>query len=573
MSETRPTVMGTRGAITTSNYMATSTGFEILLAGGNAIDASIAAGLALHVVEPHMNGIGGETPILLYSARKRRIFAISGQGPAPKAATLEFFKGNGIRLIPGDGLLPATVPASFDAWITCLRFFGTMTLGEVIAPAIRLAEEGFPVYAALHQNVTRHAKRFLSEWPTTARIYLPRGRATRIGEVLRQKELAKTLRNLAEAERRAGKDREKGLEAARRYFYEGPIARKIAQFAAKRSFKDATGRSHNGLITLEDLADYKTRLEKTVSIVYKGLTVHKCGPWSQGPVLLQQLRLLEDYDLRRLRHNSADYIHLITEASKLAFADREAFYGDPLYTDVPLTRLLSRDYSRKRKELIDMRKASLTLRPGSGSHIPVAEGTAFYAGDTTHLDAVDSDGNMVSATPSGGWIWGSPVIEGLGFPLGTRGQMFSLDAAHPNCIGPGKRPRTTLTPSVITSKRRPVLAFGTPGGDQQDQWALQFFLNFVEFGMGLQGAIDAPSFHNQHFPSSFYPRKAELGSLYLEGRIPTGIVNELRSRGHNVIVQGDWVNGRMTAVHYDWENHVVSAAASSRYQTAYALAH
>jgi len=573
LSETRPTVMGTRGAITTSNYMATSAGFEILLAGGNAIDASIAAGLALHVVEPHMNGIGGETPILLYSARKRRIFAISGQGPAPKAATLEFFQGNGIRLIPGDGLLPATVPASFDAWITCLRFFGTMTLREVIAPAIRLAEEGFPVYAALHEIVTRHAKRFLSEWPTTARIYLPRGRIPRIGEVLRQNELAKTLRSLAEAERRAGKNREKGLEAARHYFYEGPIAREIAQFAAKRSFKDATGKYHNGLITAEDLADYKTRIEKTVNIDYKGVTVHKCGPWSQGPVLLQQLRLLEDYDLRRLRHNSADYIHLITEASKLAFADREAFYGDPLYTDVPLTRLLSRDYSRKRKELIDMRKASLTLRTGSGSHIPVSEGTRLYTGDTTHLDAVDSDGNMVSATPSGGWITSSPVIEGLGFPLGTRGQMFSLDAAHPNCLAPGKRPRTTLTPSLISSKRRPVLAFGTPGGDQQDQWALQFFLNFVEFGMGLQGAIDAPSFHNQHFPSSFYPRKAELGSLYLEGRIPTGIVNELRSRGHNVIVQGDWVNGRMTAVHYDWENHVVSAAASSRYQTAYALAH
>jgi gamma-glutamyltranspeptidase/glutathione hydrolase len=553
--------------------MATSAGFEILLAGGNAIDASIAAGLALHVVEPHMNGIGGETPILLYSARKRKIFAISGQGPAPKAATLEFFEGNGIRLIPGDGLLPATVPASFDAWITCLRFFGTMTLREVIAPAIRLAGEGFPVYAELHENVTRHAKRFLSEWPTTARIYLPRGRIPRVGEVLRQNELAKTLRNLAEAERRAGKDREKGLEAARRYFYEGPIAREIAQFAAKRSFKDATGKYHNGLITAEDLADYKTRIERTVNIDYKGVTVHKCGPWSQGPVLLQQLRLLEDYDLRRLRHNSADYIHLITEASKLAFADREAFYGDPLYTDVPLRRLLSRDYCRKRKELIDMRKASLTLRTGSASDIPVSEGTRLYAGDTTHLDAVDSDGNMVSATPSGGWITSSPVIEGLGFPLGTRGQMFSLDAAHPNCLAPGKRPRTTLTPSLISSKRRPVLAFGTPGGDQQDQWALQFFLNFMEFGMDLQAAIDAPSFHNQHFPNSLYPKKVELGSLYVEGRIPRGIVNELRSRGHNVMVQGDWVNGRMTAAHYDWENNVVSAAASSRYQIAYALAH
>lgn len=572
MWETRPIVRGTHGAIATSNYMATSAGFQILLAGGNAIDASVAAGLALHVVEPHMNGIGGEAPILLYSARKRAFFAISGQGPAPKAAALEFFQENGISLIPGDGLLPATVPASFDAWVTCLKLFGTMTLREVIAPAIRLAKEGFPVYPALHHNITRHANRFLKEWPTNAEIYLPRGRVPGIGEVLKQSQLAKTLRSLANAERIAGKDREKGLEAARRHFYEGPIARKVAQFVRKHEFKDETGKPHNGLITAEDFAEYKTRLEKTVHIDYEGVTVHKCGPWSQGPVLLEQLRLLEDYNLKEIGHNSADYIHLITEVSKLAFADREAFYGDPLYTDVPLGKLLSREYARKRRELIDMRQASLTLRPGNGTHIPTGKGGGSYAGDTTHLDAVDSDGNMVSATPSGGWIWSSPVIEGLGFPLGTRGQMFSLDPAHPNCISPGKRPRTTLTPSLVSSKRGPVLAFGTPGGDQQDQWSLQFFLNFMEFGMNLQEAIDAPSFYNNHFPSSFYPRRAEPGSLYLEGRIPAVVANELRSRGHKVIIEGDWVNGRMTAAHYDWKNHVVSAAASSRYQTAYALA-
>jgi gamma-glutamyltranspeptidase/glutathione hydrolase len=572
MSGVRPIVRGTRGAIATSNYLATSAGFEILIAGGSAVDASVAAGLALHVVEPHMNGIGGETPILLYSARDRRYSAVSGQGTAPRAASLEFFRRNKIDPIPGDGLLPATIPASFDAWVTCLKRFGTMTLSEVIAPAIRLASEGFPVYPALQRSIAEHAKRFHNEWPTSAKIYLPRGRVPRIGEILKQAQLAKTLRKLARAEREAGNDREKGLEAARHYFYAGPVARKVAQFVRENAFKDATGEFHNGLITAQDLAEYETKLERTVHIDYKGMTVHKCGPWSQGPVLLEQLRLLESYNLKKIGHNSADYVHLVTEASKLAFADREAFYGDPLYADVPLGRLLSREYARKRRELIDMKEASLTLRPGNGQSPATRRPTGSHSGDTTHLDAVDSDGNMVSATPSGGWIWGSPVIETLGFPLGTRGEMFSLDSTHPNCIAAGKRPRTTLTPSLVSSRGRPLLAFGTPGGDQQDQWALQFFLNFVEFGMNLQGALDAPSFYTRHFPSSFYPRAAEPGSLYLEGRICVGVVNELRKRGHRVVVEGDWVNGRMTAAHYDWKNHVMSAAATSRYQTPCALA-
>jgi gamma-glutamyltranspeptidase/glutathione hydrolase len=569
---TRGIVRGTRGAITTSNYMATSAGFEILIAGGNAVDASVAAGLALHVVEPHMSGIGGETPILLYSAREHGYFAVSGQGPAPRAASLEFFERNKIDLIPGDGLLPATIPASFDAWVTCLKRFGTMTLSEVVAPAVRLAEEGFSVYPALQRNIALHAKRFQNEWPTSAKIFLQRGRVPRIGEILKQVQLAKTLRNLANAEREAGNDREKGLDAARHYFYAGPIARKVAHFVREHAFKDATGKFHNGLITANDFAEYKTRLEKSVHIDYNGVTVHKCGPWSQGPVLLEQLRLLENYNLKEIGRNSANYIHLVTEASKLAFADREAFYGDPLYADVPLRKLLSREYARKRRKLIDMKKASLTLRPGNGHGLSANRRRRSYSGDTTHLDTVDSDGNMVSATPSGGWIWGSPVIERLGFPLGTRGQMFSLDPTHPNCIAPGKRPRTTLTPSLVSSKGRPVLAFGTPGGDQQDQWALQFFLNFMEFGMSLQEALDAPSFYTQHFPSSFYPRTAEPGSLYVEGRIRPGVVNELRKRGHKVIVEGDWVNGRMTAAHYDWKNRVISAAATSRYETPCALA-
>jgi len=565
-------IMGTQRCVASSNYLATTAGFEIFMAGGNAVDAAVATGLALHVVEPHMNGIGGETPVIVYSARHKKVFAISGQGTAPKAATIDYFRKGRIDRIPGDGFLPATVPASFDTWVTCLSQFGTMTLRQVMQPALRLAEEGFPVYSMLQQYISQYSDRFLSEWPTTAKIFLPEGRVPRLAEILRQRDLARTLKSLVQTER-LYRDRKSGLRAARDFFYAGPIARKIVEFVSIRPSRHATGRAHKGLVSLQDFSDYDTRIEETVHVNYKGLTVHKCGPWSQGPVLLQQLRLLEEYDLRSLGHNSADYIHLVTEASKLAFADRERFYGDPVFAKVPLRKLLSRRYARKRSRLVDMKKASLELEAGDGlsfSHERKRDGIADV-GDTTHLDTVDSDGNMVAATPSGGWIWSSPIIEGLGFALGTRGQMFSLEPGHPNCIAPGKRPRTTLSPTLVTSKGRPLMGFGTPGGDEQDQWGLQFFINFVEFKMNLQAAIDAPTFYNSHFPSSFYPRKSYPGRLHLERRIPTQTIRELRRRGHEIVLEDDWSNGRLTAVHYDWQTNVMSAAASSRYQTAYAL--
>lgn len=563
--------MGTRGSVTSSHYLATQAGFQTLLAGGNAIDVAVTTGLALHVVEPHMNGIGGETPILVYSAREKRVFAISGQGTAPRAATLDYFRRQKINLIPGDGFLPATVPASFDAWITCLSRFGTMTLRQVIQPAVSLAENGFPVYPRLQRNIRQHSARYLKEWPRTARIFLPGGKVPGVGQVLRQLELGNTLRSLAEAEKSVGNDRKAGLRAARDRFYRGEIARKIVDFSTIHPSKDASGKAHTSLLRFEDLAEYETRVEDTVRIDYAGLTVHKCGPWSQGPVFLQQLRLVEGYDLKSMGHNSANYIHVVTEASKLAFADREKFYGDPLFTDVPLEELLSKRYADGRRALINMKKASLKLEPGEIGKINRRTVKCKSEGDTTHLDTVDAEGNMVSATPSGGWNWSSPVIEGLGFPLGTRGQMFSLDPNHPNCIAPGKRPRTTLSPTLVTSANEPVLAFGTPGGDQQDQWTLQFFLNFVKFGMNLQTAIDAPSFHTSHFPSSFYPRDSHPGSLHLESRIPDKVVRDLRRRGHRITMEGDWANGRLTAVLYDARSKVMSAAASSRYQTAYAL--
>jgi gamma-glutamyltranspeptidase/glutathione hydrolase len=342
------------------------------------------------------------------------------------------------------------------------------------------------------------------------------------------------------------------------------------KFSSETPVPDATGKPHTALLDVEDLAGFRTRREEPVSIQYKGFTVHKCGPWSQGPVFLQQLRLLEDYDLRSLRHNSADYIHLITELSKLAFADREKYYGDPNFAHVPMSRLLSHRYAAERRKLVNHKKASLRLEPGAIRKNVTRRGSELH-GDTTHLDVADSEGNLVSATPSGGWISSSPVIEELGFPLGTRGQMFSLDQSPPNCIAPHKRPRTTLSPTLVTLRGHPHLAFGTPGGDQQDQWTLQFFLNHVEFGMDLQYAIDAPTFHNLHFPSSFYPRKAEPGVLHLEGRIPTSVRSELKKRGHRIVAEGDWVNGLVTAVRFDNTSGTIEAAASSRYQMAYAM--
>jgi gamma-glutamyltranspeptidase/glutathione hydrolase len=569
--DTRPVIMGTHGCVSSSHYLATTAGFEILQAGGNAIDAAVATGLALHVVEPHMNGIGGETPIILHFARERRTVAISGQGTAPSAATIEFFKKQKIDLIPGDGFLPATVPASFDSWITCLSQFGTMSLGRVIRAALTLAKEGFPTYPTLQATIQKHSQRFLREWPTTARIFLPGGKTPRLGEVLRQEELGKTLERLVDAEKSKSGDRVAGLRAARDLFYSGEIAKTIVDFSRTHPSRDATGRSHSSLLSLDDLAAYQTRVEDTAQIVYKGLTIHKCGPWSQGPVFLQQLRLLEGYNLKSMKHNSADYIHVLTEAAKLAFADRDRFYGDPLFADVPMKRLLSKSYANERRRLIHMAKASLKFQPGDGITVRKIGNRARTKGDTTHLDTVDAEGNMVSATPSGGWIWSSPIIEGLGFPLNTRAQMFSLQSGHPNCIAPHKRPRTTLSPSLVTCEDRPLMAFGTPGGDQQDQWTLQFFLNYVEFGMNLQAAIDVPTFHTSHFTSSFYPRGAHPGRLHIENRIPAQVVRELERRGHRVAVEDGWSNGRVTAVHYAWGTRVMSAAASSRYQTPYAL--
>lgn len=551
---TRPLLRGANGAITAGHYLGAEAGLEMLLEGGTAVDAAAAASFTLAVVEPHLNGLAGEVPILLYSTRHGKVISVSGQGWAPRAMTIDFFRSRGLDRIPGEGLLPATVPAFVDAWLLALGRFGRLPLDRILQPAIRAAEKGWSNYPSLERALADLESRgYLAAWPTTRRLFEPGQK------VLRNPPIGRVLRGMSRAFRRGG------IRAARAYFYEGPVARAIERHVRK----------HDGLLTREDLRRYRGRFEEPLSATYRDTRVFKCPTWSQGLVFLQQLRILEGFGLAAMGHNSAEYLHTWVESAKLAFADREAYYGDPLYVRVPVRRLLSRRYATARRRLIG-RIASEWLRPGGGRAIRPAAGAEApsaeplaASGDTTHVDAADRWGNLLSATPSGGWIRSSPVIEGLGFPLGTRGQMFSLLPEHPNALRPGKRPRTTLSPSLAFRQGRPWLAFGTPGGDMQDQWALQFFLNVVDFGMNLQEAIDAPMVHSEHFPSSFFPRRAHPKRVVAEGRIGREILAELRRRGHEVRVSGAWTHGRVLAVARD-EDGWLSAAASPRFGTAYA---
>jgi len=592
---TRPVVMGTRGVVASGHYLATAAGFRIMEQGGNAVDAAAAMCFCLNLLEPQSNGLGGEVPTLIYSAREQKVFAVCGLGWSPKAFTITWCREHGIDLIPGDGYLPACVPAVVDTWAVAVARFGTMSLSQVLQPAIELAEGGFPVYEALHESLATNLQKYTERYPTTGEVYCPGGRAPEVGEILRNPDWANVLRLMCRAEAAAQhKGRIAGIEAARDAFYRGEIAERIVDFISSHPVEDASGTAHTGLLSYEDMREWHATVEEPVSLTYRGLEVHKCPPWTQGPVFLQQLAILEGFDLQALGHNSADYLHTWIEVAKLAFADREAYYGDPLFDQVPLDVLLSREYAAGRRGLIGA-EASLAMRPGDvGRGVP--EYATFdvlgdnrralnvagrevrdlglghaHVGDTTHLDAVDREGNMVAATPSGGWLGSSPVIEGLGFPLGTRGQMFYLNPERPNALTPHKRPRATLTPTLVTRDGEPFMVFGTPGGDCQDQWTLQFFLNYVDFGMDLQAALDAPTVHTAHFPSSFYPREAYPGRVVVEGRIPREVIAELERRGHEVVVTGDWANGKVMGIRYDRARGVILGGASPRGKIGYAL--
>ncbi|MFQ6027033.1 MAG: gamma-glutamyltransferase family protein [Dehalococcoidia bacterium] len=592
---TRPIIMGTRGVVTSGHYLASAAGFRIMEQGGNAIDAAAAMCFCLNLLEPQSNGIGGEVPTLIYSAKEGKTFAVSGMGWSPQAFTIDWCREHGIDLIPGDGYLPACVPAVVGTWATAVSRFGTMSFAQVLQPAIELAEGGFPMYPRLHDRLSRDVQKFTQLYPTTGEVYYPQGRVPDVGEIFRNPDFAHVLKTMCRAEEAARhQGRTAGIQAARDAFYQGPIAERILEFIADNPVLDASGTAHTGLLGHDDLAGWQAAVEEPARLDYRGLEVHKCPTWTQGPVFLQQLGILEGLDLPKLGHNSADYLHALIESAKLAFADREAYYGDPAFDQVPLKDLLSSEYAAARRQLIDQH-ASLELRPGQvGEFAPsyatreVAEDNRralgvgaseiqdlglghAHVGDTTHLDAVDREGNMVAATPSGGWLGTSPIVKGLGFPLGTRGQMFYLNPDRPNALAPHKRPRATLTPSLVTKEGKPFMVFGTPGGDAQDQWTLQFFLNYVEFGMDIQEALDAPTVHSVHFPSSFYPRQAYLGRVVAESRIPAEVIRELEGRGHQVALTGAWDNGKVMGIRYDQDSGVMHGGVAPKGNIGYAI--
>jgi gamma-glutamyltranspeptidase/glutathione hydrolase len=610
---TRPELAGTFGMVASTHWLASAAGMAVLEQGGNAFDAAVAAGLVLQVVEPHLNGLGGEVPAIAYDAARGQTFVVCGQGTAPAAATPEAFARQGLSLVPGSGLLAACVPGAFGAWMLMLREYGTLRLRDVLGYAIGYAESGYPLVPAISWGIASVAELFRDHWRSSAEVYLPGGNVPPPGSLFTNPALAATYRRILEAAEEAGSDRDEQIEAARRAFYDGFVAETIAAYVGSAEVMDVTGTPHRGLLTHADMAAWRPRLEEPLTFDFAGLTVCKTGPWGQGPVFLQQLALLDGLDLEAMGPGSTGFIHTVTECAKLAFADREAWYGDPDFTDVPMATLLSAKYADERRRLIG-EEASADLIPGSpDGREPVLPGyvtlaypnqygpglasvnPSFYPGelpkldagtgeptmrtggpdtpgqrrgDTCHLDVADRFGNMVSATPSGGWLQSSPVIPGLGFCLGTRAQMFTLTPGQPATLAPGKRPRTTLTPSLALRDGEPYLAFGTPGGDQQDQWSLLFFLNHLHFGMNLQQAIDYPSFHSAHMPSSFYPRDAQPKVIDIEERVGPEVIAELRGRGHVVNVRPAWSLGRVSAVAR--RNGVLYAAANPRGMQGYA---
>jgi len=578
MFTTRPELKGTFGMAASTHWLASAAAMGILERGGNAFDAAAAGGFVLQVVEPHLNGPGGEVPILVHSESSGGIDVICGQGVAPQAATLRRFRDLGLDLVPGTGLLPAVVPGAFGAWLLMLRDLGTMPLAEILAPAIHYAEHGYPLVGRIVNAMTTVQELFRSEWPTSAEIYC-RGSLPRPGDLFRNPALAGTYRRILREAEAAGGGRERQIEAARRAWYEGFVAEAVDGFYRSAELLDTSGRRHGGLLTGEDMAQWRATREAPATYDYHGYTVAKCGPWSQGPLMLQQLALLRDTPLAEMDTDGPDFVHTVVEAAKLAFADRESWYGDAKGYESPLATLLSDDYNEHRRAQIG-EKASLEFRPGSPDgrnpnlpHYRIADEnsldinamlgageptvardgepptdrTGALRGDTCHIDVIDRWGNMVAATPSGGWFQSSPVVPGLGFSISTRGQMFWLQEGLPSTLAPGRRPRTTLTPSMALRDGKPYLAWGTPGGDQQDQWSVIFFLRHVHHGLNLQEAIDAPSFHSEHCPSSFWPREARPNRLVLEGQFPPATVAELKARGHDVVVGDEWSEGRLSA--------------------------
>ena len=565
----RPTILSTKYVVASGHYLASMAGSKILERGGNVVDAGVAAGLCINVLQPDMTNIGGVAPIILRLAGMPEVVTISGLGRWPRQLTLDDYRRRGDDLSPGMG--SAVVPAALDAWVTALDRYGTMTFADVAAPAIELAENGFPVNRFLHDNL-RKAAETLAQWPSSRGVFLSRGRAPRVGERLVQRELARTLRILGEAE--AGvPGRHAGLRAVRDLFYKKDIARQLVTFCGRMG----------GFLTAEDLAEFQVQVEPPVATSYRGYKVYGCGPWCQGPVVLQALNILEGYDLPAYPHNSAAVLHRIAEALKAAFADRHGYYGDPEFTKVPIRGLLSKDYAADWRRRIDLTRAAPGM-PDPGDPWPYEEGRdrSLAAGrvaaapgpeppDTSYLCVMDADGNAFSATPSDG-VLDTPLVPDLGVIISPRGRQFWLDPDHPSCVAPGKRPRLTPNPGLVMKDGHVAIAYGTPGLDVQPQAMTQLLVNLIDYGMDVQEAIEAPRIATYSFPASTHPHPYHPGLLRAESRIPADIREKLARMGHRVEAWPAYVPqaGALCAIHRNRDEQTLAGGADPR-RVAYAV--
>jgi gamma-glutamyltranspeptidase/glutathione hydrolase len=600
---TRPEIDGTFGVVASTHWIGTAVGMGVLERGGNAFDAGVATAFTLQVVEPHLCGPGGDVPVMICLAGSAAPKVICGQGPAPAGASIAHYRGHlGLDIVPGTGLLPACIPGTFETYMMVLRDYGTLRLRDVLEPAIAYAENGYPLVERTCATVATVADLFREHWPTSAEVYLPGGQVPKPGTLFTNRRHAETYRRILKEAEAGGGGREAEIERARRAWSRGFVAEAIDRFCRANEIMDVSGRRHRGVLTGEDMARWAPTVEDPIHLDYGSYRIFKPHAWTQGPVLLQMLALLKGFDLDRLAPTDPDFVHIWVECAKLAYADREAFYGDPKFVEVPMERLLSEAYNAERRKLVG-EMASLEQRPGriegyggqvivkaartlgAGAGEPtfarVSTGHGVYEvsrdgrvrGDTVHIDVIDKAGNMFTATPSGGWLQSSPVIPDLGWPLGTRGQMFWLDEGQPASLAPGKRPRSTLSVGIALRDGAPYMSWGTPGGDQQDQWSCQLFLRHARLAgstpkMNLQEAIDAPAWHIEHFPLSFWPRTARPGVLVAEGRLPTATIEELERRGHKVEVGPEWSEGRLSATAQEGPRR--KAAANPRGMQGYA---
>jgi len=572
MKSYRPTIMGTRHMIAATQYLAAEAGFKILEAGGNAVDAGVAGGIALGVVQPEFVNVAGVAPIIIYYAAENRIFTIAGLGPWPKALDPHYFMKNHGGKIP-QGIMRTVVPAAPDAWITALERFGTMSFGEVAQSAINYARDGFPTYPLMTEIMTEHESEY-RQFPTNVDLYFPNGRPLQPGEIFVQKALGATLQYMADQEAAVrSRGRSAGLAAARDAFYRGDIAHAIVKFQ----------KENGGILSAEDLANYHSDIGEPAETSFGDFKLYSCGPWCQGPSLLQAMNLLDAAELRKLGHNSPGYLHRITEAVKLAFADREAYFGDPRMVDVPIGAMLSREYAKKRREMIrpdqawpemppagDPRKLAAE-RPRGGA--PLVPERAFSAPelDTSHCCVVDKHGNVFAATPSDG-SYNAPVIPELGIIPSPRGSQNWGDPTHPSGVAPGKRPRLTPSPAIAIRPGKTKMPFGTPGGDVQTQAMLQVFLNIHLFGMEVQEAVEAPRVASYSYPSSFEPHAYHPGLLNMESRIDKGTGDALTRLGHKIAwwPEWTWLAGAVCTVVAEQETGVLKGGADPR-RPSYAL--